>query len=568
MATMIGIDLGTSNSLVAYWTDSGPKLIPNAFGSYLTPSVVSVDDHGEMMVGQIAKERLITHPHVTVAAFKRFMGTEKQFHLNKYKLSAAELSSLVLRSLKADAEAFLGEEVTEAVISVPAYFNDAQRKATKYAAELAGLKVERLISEPTAAALSYGLHEKADNTQFLIFDLGGGTFDVSILEFFEGIMEVKSVAGDNFLGGEDFTELLANYFIEKSELVLAELDSKAKSIIFKQAELCKRELAGATTGKMVYETLEKTYEVAINYAQFEKLAALLITRLRNPIERALSDASLTPKDLDAVILIGGATRMPLIKSVVGKMFGHFPLSNINPDEAVALGAAVQAALKNRDQALNEMILTDVCPYTLGIEVSKRVGETEHYEHGYFSPIIERNNPIPYSRVENFCTVSDNQEEILLKVYQGESLRVANNLFLGELHIAVPRRKKGEATIDVRFTYDINGILEVEVHSVLTREKYTLVIEKNAEKMSPEQLAARLAALKDIKIHPRDRAENRLLVAKAERLYEESIGVKREKIMYYLAQFDGVLSQQNPREIAHAAKEFKHFLDSIEQTRDY
>ncbi len=565
---LIGIDLGTSNSLIAYWTEDGPKLIPNALGSSLTPSVVSVDDNGEIIVGQIAKERLITHPQVTAAAFKRFMGTEKQFHLKNYIFSAAELSSFVLRSLKADAEAFLGEEVTEAVISVPAYFNDAQRKATKYAAEIAGFKVERLISEPTAAALSYGLHEKKDNTQFLIFDLGGGTFDVSILEFYEGIMEVKSVAGDNFLGGEDFTELLASYFVEKSEITFESLDSKAKSVIFNQAELCKKELGVGTTGKMRYETPEQTYEVTINYPQFEKLAASLMLRLRNPVERALSDASLSPKDLDAVILIGGATRMQLIKSVVGKMFGQFPFSNINPDEAVALGAAVQAALKNRDQALNEMILTDVCPYTLGVEVSKKIGEPERYESGYFSPIIERNNPIPISRVERYTTIEDNQDTIHLGIYQGESMRVANNLLLGEIDIAVPRMNKGSASIDVRFTYDINGILEVEVTSVLSGGTKTLVIEKNAEKMSPEVLAARLSALKDIKIHPRDRSENRLLLARAERLYEESIGGKREIIMNHLVQFDGVLAEQDPRKIVRAAKEFKEFLDDIEQSREY
>ncbi|MFD0589719.1 molecular chaperone HscC [Paenibacillus sp. GCM10027627] len=565
---LIGIDLGTSNSLIAYWTEDGPKLIPNAFGSFLTPSVVSVDDNGEIIVGQIAKERLITHPGVTAAAFKRFMGTEKEFHLKKYTFSAPELSSFVLRSLKADAEAFLGEEVTEAVISVPAYFNDAQRKATKYAAEIAGFKVERLISEPTAAALSYGLHEKKDNTQFLIFDLGGGTFDVSVLEFFEGIMEVKSVAGDNFLGGEDFTELLASYFVEKSGIDFESLDSKAKSLIFNQAELCKKDLSVGQTVKMRYETAEQTYEVAVNYSQFEKLVTSLIMRLRNPIERALNDVSLSPKDLDTVILIGGATRMQLIKSVVGKMFGQFPFSNINPDEAVALGAAVQAALKSRDRALNEMILTDVCPYTLGIEVSKSADESERYESGYFSPIIERNNPIPISRVERYNTLHDNQEAIHLKIFQGESMRVSNNLLLGELEITVPRMKKGEATIDVRFTYDINGILEVDVTSVLSGDTKTLVIEKGSEKMSPEVLAARLNALKDIKIHPRDRSENRLLIAKAERLYEESIGAKRDIIMNHLVQFDGLLAEQDLKKIAKAAKEFKEFLDSIEQSRGY
>lgn len=566
--TTIGIDLGTSNSLVAYWTEEGPRLIPNALGDNLTPSVISIGNSGEILVGKIAKERLITHPQVTVAAFKRFMGTEKVFKLNQYSFTATELSSFVLRALKADAEAFIGETVTEAVISVPAYFNDAQRKATKYAAELAGLKVERLISEPTAAALSYGLHQKEDNTQFLIFDLGGGTFDVSILEFFEGIMEVKSVAGDNFLGGEDFTEMLANYFAEESGLALDSLERKARSVILKQAELCKRELGAGSIGTMVYEAPEKTYEVSISYSQFEKLVASLIMRLRHPIERALSDASLTPKDLDAVILIGGATRMQIIKSLVGKMFGHFPFSQINPDEAVALGAAVQAALKNRNQALNEMILTDVCPFTLGVEVIKELGESGRYDDGYFSPIIERNNPIPISIVEQYGTVSDNQERIELKVYQGESLRTANNLYLGQLSIDVPRKKKGEARLDVRFTYDINGILEVEVTSVLTGDKQTLVIEKNAEKMTPEQLAARLEVLKDIKIHPRDRAENSLLLAKAERLYEESIGTKRDYILTNLTQFEGVLAQQKPREIEKAVQEFKQFLDSLEQQRDY
>ncbi|MBH5320898.1 molecular chaperone HscC [Paenibacillus sp. GSMTC-2017] len=565
---LIGIDLGTSNSLIAYWTEGGPKLIPNALGSFLTPSVVSVDDNGEIIVGPIAKERLITHPGLTAAAFKRFMGTEKQFHLRNYTFSATELSSFVLRSLKADAEAFLGEEVTEAVISVPAYFNDEQRKATKYAAEIAGFKVERLISEPTAAALSYGLHEKKDNTQFLIFDLGGGTFDVSVLEFFEGIMEVKSVAGDNFLGGEDFTELLASYFVEKSGIAFENLDSKAKSIIFNLAENCKRDLGVGTMGMMRYETPEQLYEVTINYSQFEKLVSPLILRLKNPIERALNDVSLSPKDLDTVILIGGATRMQLIKSVVGKMFGHFPFSNINPDEAVALGAAVQAALKNRDQALKEMILTDVCPYTLGIEVSKNSGESNRYENGYFSPIIERNNPIPISRVERYCTLVDNQLALNLRVYQGESMRVANNLLLGELEIAVPPMKKGEASVDVRFTYDINGILEVDATSVSSGETKTLVIEKSTEKMSPEALAARLNALKDIKIHPRDRSENRLLLAKAERLYEESIGAKRDIIMSQLVQFDGILAEQDLRKIARSAKEFKEFLDDIEQSRSY
>ena len=345
--TTIGIDLGTTNSLVAYWTDNGPVIIPNVLGENLTPSVISIDENGEILVGQIAKERLITHPHATVSTFKRFMGTEKMFQLGKYSFSPEELSSFVIRALKADAEAFLGQQVSEAVISVPAYFNDTQRKATKRSAEIAGLKVERLISEPTAAAISYGLHQKEVETKFLVFDLGGGTFDVSILELFEGIMEVKSIAGDNFLGGEDFTQLLASHFVESQGLDIQLLDDKARSAINKQAELCKRALGQGNTGKMSFTQGDKIYEISLDRADFERLSNPLLLRLRQPIERALRDAALSSEDLDTIILIGGATRMPVIKSVVGKMFGRLPFLHINPDEAVALGAAIQVALKEK-----------------------------------------------------------------------------------------------------------------------------------------------------------------------------------------------------------------------------
>ncbi|MDP4180575.1 MAG: molecular chaperone HscC, partial [Bacillota bacterium] len=389
----IGIDLGTTNSLVAYWTDDGPKIIPNVLGSNLTPSVVSVDENGEIYVGQIAKERKITHPQLTASSFKRFMGTEKVFQLGRYSFSPEDLSSFVIRSLKADAEAFFGSEVEEAVISVPAYFNDAQRKATKRAAELAGLKVERLISEPTAAAISYGLHLEKSETSFLVFDLGGGTFDVSILELFEGVMQVKSIAGDNFLGGEDFTDILASYFIEQHGFDINSLDNKALSAINKQAELCKYELSNNNSGKMVYTVNNRTFETIIDRSDYEKLVNNLLIRLRHPIERALRDAELTPKDLDSIILIGGATRMHVVRSVVSKMFGRLPNSNINPDEAVALGAAIQVALKERNEALSEVILTDVCPYSLGVNIAKDMGNGKH-ESGYFLPIIERNTPIP------------------------------------------------------------------------------------------------------------------------------------------------------------------------------
>ncbi len=558
----IGIDLGTTNSLVAYWSEKGSVIIPNSLGANLTPSVVSVDDNGEVYIGQIAKERLITHPHLTASVFKRFMGTEKLFKLGKFTFSPEELSSLIIKSLKSDAENFLNHTVTEAIISVPAYFNDSQRKATKRAAELAGLKVERLISEPIAAAISYGLHQDNSDIKFLVFDLGGGTFDVSILELFEGVMEVKSIAGDNFLGGEDFTELLVSHFIKQNKLNFDNLDSKTKSIIYKRAESCKYGLTANNISKINVTIDKNPIEMSIGREDFEKIAGGLLLRLRHPIERALRDAGLSPHELEAVILIGGATRMPLVRSAVTKMFGKLPYSNINPDEAVALGAAIQSALKERNQALNEIILTDVCPYSLGINVAKYIS-SDKYEDGYFSPIIERNTPIPVSRIERFSTIAENQKQIQVEIYQGESRKVDGNIKLGELNTKVPPGSAGEQSIDIRFTYDINGILEVEVTVVKTGEKSKIVIEKNPGTLSKNEIAEKLKILSELKIHPREKEENRLLLARGERLYEESLGELRDRISYQLDVFEKELSSQEEKRVKNAAKELKKFLDELE-----
>ncbi|GIN22715.1 molecular chaperone HscC [Siminovitchia fordii] len=559
----IGIDLGTTNSLVAYWDKDQPRLIPNVLGEYLTPSVVSVDENGEIFIGQIAKERLLTHPHLTASIFKRFMGTDKKYTLGSYTFTPEELSSFIIKVLKSDAESYLHEEITSAVISVPAYFNDAQRKATKRAAEIAGLKVERLISEPTAAALAYGLNQEKPETKFLVFDLGGGTFDVSILELFEGIIEVKSIAGDNYLGGEDFTNLLITHFIDTHELDKSSLDPKTISFLYTQAERCKLSLCESASSSMNVVIDGKTYETTLRKEDFEKLSNQLLLRLRYPIERALRDADLSPDDMDAVILIGGATRMPLIKSVVAKMFGRMPYAHIHPDETVAIGTAIQVALKERDKTLEEVILTDVCPYTLGTHVVEDLGNGKT-ETGYFFPIIERNTPIPVSRVEQLCTIRDNQKVLNVEVYQGESRRVVNNIKLGEISIQVPPAPAGEQAIDVRYTYDINGILEVEVVSKATGAKKSVVIEQNAGDLTKQEIEARLKELENIKIHPRDRTENRLLLAKGERLYEEILGEEREKIAFLLRQFERVLMTQNEKEIKKAAKLFNEQLETIER----
>lgn len=559
---IIGIDLGTTNSLAAVWKDGQVEIIPNVLRKHSTPSIVSVDENNEILIGDVAKERLITHPQSTACNFKRFMGSSKKFNLGSYTFTPEELSSFILKSLKEDAEKYIGEEVIEAVISVPAYFNDAQRKATKRAGELAGLKVERLISEPTAAAVAYGLHQENYETQFLVFDLGGGTFDISILELFEGVMEVKSIAGDNYLGGEDFNKLLVDYFLQENNLDLKVLDKKTLSALHKQAELCKRSLSNQENAIMSLTINEKYFETEIDRNKFAKMCSEIILKLRHPVERALRDADISPLEIESIILIGGSTRMPLVRSVVSKMFNKLPYSNIDPDEAVALGAAIQAALKSRNSDLKELVLTDVCPYTLGVEIVNSFGEG-NYEPGYFLPIIERNSPIPISKVEQLVTVRDNQTCMAINVYQGESRRVENNIKLGQLEISVPRGKAAEQAVALRYTYDINGLLEVETTLVSTGEKKSLIIQNSENSMSDEEIKQRMLELSDIKIHPRDKTENRLLLARGERLYEESLGDKREYIAALLDSFEKTLLTQDPRLIEKNVKLFAERLNELE-----
>ncbi|MDF2572895.1 MAG: hscC [Sporomusa sp.] len=565
--SIIGIDLGTTNSLVSYWTENGAILIPNALDKTLTPSVVSVDENGEILVGQIAKERLITHPHLAIAAFKRYMGTSRTFQLGEYTFLPEELSSFIIRSLKEDAEAYLGRSIDEAVISVPAYFNDAQRKATKRAGELAGLKVERIINEPTAAAIAYGLHQQESETKFLVFDLGGGTFDVSIVELFDNVMEVKAIAGDNYLGGEDFTELLVALFIKHHQIDKESLAPKALAAIKKQAELCKLSLGQGQSVSMNCTLNGESLQWSIDRQTFAAEAKQLINRLRHPVERALKDAAIRADELDAVILVGGATRMPLVHTLVSRLFGRFPTCSVNPDEVVATGAGIQAAMKARNVMLRESVLTDVCPHTLGIEVCVRSGR-ERFESGRFSPIIERNTVIPVSKVERFCTSEDNQKAIQVSIFQGESRLTKNNIKLGELEIEVPPAPAQEQKIDVRFTYDINGILEAEVMTVETGKKKRIVIEESPGTMTKEEIERRLAALTNIKIHPREQQENKLLIARGERLYEEALGEERREIAFAIQGFENVLNSQDDQKIKKATAELKGWLDEIERNQDF
>ncbi|MBQ4058842.1 MAG: molecular chaperone HscC [Lachnospiraceae bacterium] len=559
---IIGIDLGTTNSLVAYYTDEGPKIIPNRLGKNLTPSVVSVDEDGQVFIGETAKERMQLYPDSSAAVFKRSMGSEKVYELSGKKFLSEELSALVLRALKEDAECYLQEEVTEAVISVPAYFNDERRKATKRAGELAGLKVERIISEPTAAAIAYGLYENRQNGKFLVFDLGGGTFDVSILELYDSIIEVRAVAGDNFLGGEDFTKVIEDIFFDKNPDIEREsLTEKENRHVKKQAENCKMGFSGERYSNMTCKIGEQTYEMRLSLDEYEAKCDELLDKIRQPIKRSLSDANVRLKDIDRIVMVGGATKLSFIRKFVGKLFHNLPDTSINPDEAVALGAAVQGAMKERRDSIKEVILTDVCPFTLGTEVVVEK-DNGRFEDGHFCPIIERNTTIPASRTERLYTVHDNQTQIRCKVLQGESRFASNNVTLGEIRIKVPKAEAGKESVDVTYTYDVNSILEVEIKVTSTGEIVKEIIKTNATDMSDEEIKERMEALSYLKIHPREKEENKLLLLRGERLYEESIGNERMYIEYALREFERALDTRDDGVIQGARNDFKEFLEDF------
>lgn len=561
---IVGIDLGTTNSLIAVWQDGAPRLIRNSLGDVLTPSCVSVDEDGSILVGRAARERLQTHPDRTVAVFKRYMGSDRQTRLGQRDFRPEELSALILRSLKEDAEAALGQPVTEAIITVPAYFSDAQRKATRAAGQLAGLRVDRLLNEPTAAALAYGIHLRGTETRFLVFDLGGGTFDVSVLDMFEGVMEVRASAGDNALGGEDFTLRLAEHFFAQAKLpVRLKNDRRFLQRLTAQTEAAKRALineSAKATIRMAHDGAE--YAVEVDESELERLCAGLLKRLRDPVERALRDANLRPAELASVVLAGGATRMPAVRRMVARMFGRFPSCDINPDEVVALGAAVQAGLKMRDAALDEVVMTDVAPYSLGISVAVEMGDGS-CSSGHFDPIIERNTPVPVSRVKRYVPVRDRQKQLELQVYQGEARMARDNILLGSLTIKLPRLPCDDSMVDVRFTYDVNGLLQVEATVVHTREVHRILIEGNPGLLSDEEIATRLATLSELKIHPRDRIEHRTLMARAERLYQQLRGPQRERYGMCIGEFELALESQDMRVIEPARERFEALLNQIE-----
>jgi len=558
----IGIDLGTTNSLAAVWLGDDVSLVPNALGEFLTPSVVSVTDDQTVLVGRTAKERLVSHPTSTTARFKRLMGTSSTITLNGKEFTPEELSALVLRQLKADAERFLGEPVTEAIISVPAYFNDNQRNATRIAAKLAGLKVERLINEPTAAAIAYGVREDSSEMNFIVVDLGGGTFDVSVMEKFDDLLEVQASAGDSELGGEDFTQALVEYILQQNALSWQVLSLQERGRIYRQVDQLKALLSEKESAEFAFTVNEREYTAQVNQAELASVWGNLLKRLTLPVERALRDADLTHSDISHVFMVGGATRMPQVQQLMTRILRRFPACHINPDHVVAMGAAIQAALKQKNKALGDVVLTDVMPFSLGVGCSNEDGQGGYLDDVH-SVIIQRNTTIPVSRASHYVTLRDYQDTIHFTVYQGEHRLAQQNIKLGELAVSVPKARAGEEPVEVRFTYDINGLLEVNAKVLSTGVTDTVVIQNSENRLSEGEIAEALARLSELKIPPAEQAANKALMARGERLYIEHLGQVRRTIGDEIQLFEQALATQDARVAEKAAREFEAFLNKFE-----
>jgi len=495
---IIGIDLGTTNSVVAVMEGKEPKVIANKEGNRLTPSVVAFNDKGETLVGDTARRQAVMNPKRTVYSIKRFMGRRHNEVAGEEKMvpyevvggpedyvkvragdqtyTPPEISAKVLRSLKDSAESYLGHKVNKAVITVPAYFNDAQRQATKDAGQIAGLEVMRIINEPTAAALAYGLDKKAQE-KIVVFDLGGGTFDVSVLEVADGVFRVISTNGDTHLGGDDFDQTLINHVADqfkREQGIDLRKDTMALQRLQETCEKAKKELSSAqsTDINLPFITADATgpkhLQMTITRAQFEQMCDGLVERCRGPVVQALKDAKLDPKDIDEVVLVGGSTRIPKVQELVKKLFGKEPHKGVNPDEVVALGAAIQGGVLGGD--VQDVLLLDVTPLSLGIET----------EGGLFTKLVERNTTVPTERKQVFSTAADNQQAVTVSVYQGERPMARDNRLLGQFNLeGIPPAPRGTPQIEVKFDIDANGILSVSAKDLGSNKEQSVRIEQSS-----------------------------------------------------------------------------------------
>lgn len=572
---ILGIDLGTTNSLAAVYRDGVPVIIESRVGKKQIPSVVSVDENGIFYAGDVARERMETYPNQTVSVFKRDMGTEKVFQIGEKELKAEELSAIVLRNIKEDAEHFLGERIDEAVISVPAFFSNPQRKAVLRAGELAGFKVRQIINEPTASAMAYSINEMKnyigdeedeigdeketeegnEEKILMVLDLGGGTFDISVIEVNGNIIEVASVCGNNHLGGEDFTQRLVELFLGANE-IHENLSGKDKNLLWRQAENAKRMISSCQTGKMSCVIGEKQYSYEITESEYEKACFELLEQLRKLSMQALKDSKYIPEDVSEILMVGGGMRLSVVQKMIRKMLGKEITYSINPDEAVALGAALQGCLLEKDKVVKDIIMTDICPYEL-FDTSR--GSSTFDNYAVKDVLIQRNTTIPAKRKIEITT-SQTGQRVHVCLYQSTGKYMDKEILLGEISFIVPETESGEANIDYTIIYDVNGIVKMEVYIHENDYRKELILQNENCELTMEEAKKRVKELEYLKSSPLEEEENKLVYARAERLYEECTGDKREMISKCMEKFESAIKTYDDKEISDAREQLEQLLE--------
>lgn len=564
MGHIIGIDLGTTNSLVCIWRDGKTEMIPNSLGEYLTPSVVSFGEDGTVYVGAAAKERLVSYPDTTFASFKRFMGKDKPAALKGHK--PEELSALVLKKLKSDAEKYLGETVTEAIISVPAYFDDKARKATKLAGSLAGLEVNRIINEPSAAALSYlkcvrnenvgNPDEEFEEHAILVFDFGGGTLDVSLVDTFENVVEIISVSGNNALGGIDFDKAIADYFIEKNGLNVIGMEKNLYNVILKAAEQVKRELTEKKSAVMSVSMPKLSAQLEISNKELIHIAENVLKKLYKPIQDVIRDSGRGIETITDVVLVGGSSRMPVVQYYLKKVMNREDIEVVDPDNMIAKGVGVYAGIKERDAEVKDMILTDVCPFSLGVDVHNTINP----KRALSSFIISRNTALPVSRTDYYYSVEDNQPKALFNIFQGEEMYADQNKSIGKLEIMLPPNSKKGTQFKVTFSYDLNGILVVDVEVPEYDIKKNKVIVDSSSELSEKEIKETVDKLNQIKFMANDDEEDIRIMQWGERLFAQSKGEARAVLEQRMMVFAGQLKNvKDMYQLNRIRKYMKMFL---------